>query len=94
MAVRAILGKTARKYKDGWRFLGKQDYDKLDNYWKKSMQISFVDANFGKKTYVAVAEWSDESEILDYVAENELKLRKFENFNNCVQTDAKYVVIL
>lgn len=59
------------------------------------MQISFVDANFGKKTYVAVAEWSDESELLDYAAaENELKLRKFESFNNCVQTDAKYVVIL
>lgn len=58
------------------------------------MSISFVDANFGKKDCVAIAEWSDDSEILDYVAENELKLGKFENFNNCVQTDAKYVIIL
>lgn len=90
MAVRAILGKTARKYKDGWRFIRGCEYDKLDSYWKKTMSISFVDANFGKKDYVAVAEWSDGS----YITENELKLRRFENFNNCVATNAKYVIVI
>lgn len=37
MAVRAILVKTARKYKDGWRFISRYEYDKLDSYWKRTM---------------------------------------------------------
>lgn len=92
-----VIGKRARKYRDGWRFLDVKEYNNLDKNLKTVFRnCHFVDADFkkGGKSYVLTVEWSNEGELLHFLAKNEWQIKMFDNYGDCVDTNAKYVVIM
>lgn len=91
--IEAVVGIHDKKYYDGWRHIEAADFNKLRDNLKSHLKVHYANANFGgQKTQVAVTEW-EPTELIEFLAEYLLELRKFDNYNQCVDTDAKYVII-
>lgn len=91
--IEAVIGIYDKKHYDGWRHIELADFDKLQDNLKSHLKVHYANASFrGQKTQVAVTEW-DPTELIEFLAEYLFEIRKFDNRDQRVDTDAKYVII-